>query len=178
MLCGEKAPKNCIQCETGAPPAVPTINLPCGHDMELDNLETSAEISNSGNLEEKKGSANPPSGGHLKTIDLTCSECGRLARASQTEIPKLAEVADKLITKMAQYIGILGKRLTYHEVMLRNSFPSLKQGLRSSPLGFAANQQLISERFRGLTEAQDHIAAIRGMVCPLNYLVWLQLIPT
>ncbi|KAL2002422.1 hypothetical protein VTN02DRAFT_6800 [Thermoascus thermophilus] len=110
-----------------------------------------------------------------------------LSPVQWAEIPKLAEVADKLITKMAQYIGILGKRLTNHEVMLRNSFPSLKQGLRSSPLGFAANQQLISERFRGLTEVQDHIVAIReNLVIPaeenLGYLMQFyrdqDLIPT
>ena len=171
VFCGKKAPANCIKCDTGVYPAIPVINLPCGHDIELDYLDGNAEISNVRNPEE----TNKESDGSICTDKLekfTCPECGKPVREEQTGIPKLAEVADKLITKMGQSMGMLGKQLTYHEIMLRNSFPLLQQGLRSSPLGYAANQQLISERFRGLTEVQDHITEVRGIVALPNRGLW------
>ncbi|KAL1857897.1 hypothetical protein Plec18170_003121 [Paecilomyces lecythidis] len=76
-------------------------------------------------------------------------------------IQSLQDRIQKLVAKVGAEIGNFGKRISYHEMTLRNTFPDLKMGLRSSPLADKANRQLISQRYLELREVQDQITELR-----------------
>lgn len=167
VSCGDTSNLVCIECQAGRNPGSPIITLPCGHHFESKTLDNHVGIIGSYEIN-KYGTISFIDCRKLGNCDMSCPDCAAeihstSAYAIVSEIPKLEETTKNLVSRIGRDIGILGKRLSYHEIMLRNSFPVLKMGLRPSPLADTGNRQLISQRYQGLREVQEHITTIRGI---------------
>lgn len=167
MSCSDKSRPVCTECKTGHRPSSPVITLPCGHCFESETLDRHVGITGAYEID-RYGFVSFIDSRKLKNCNMTCPDCGAEihdipAYAMISGVPKLLEETKKLIARIGGHIGIIGKRLSYHEITLRNNFPLLKMGLRPSPLSDGANRQLISQRYQALREVQEQIIAIRGI---------------
>jgi hypothetical protein len=94
-----------------------------------------------------------------------------------TDLRNLSENVARLISVIGHKISVFGKRLSYHETLLRDTFTGFLQEIRPNPLSAPMNRQMIQERCRGLAEVQADITETKGTSPHLQLLdrVWLTL---
>ncbi|PGH04969.1 hypothetical protein AJ79_06926 [Helicocarpus griseus UAMH5409] len=82
---------------------------------------------------------------------------------------KLSNILDSLLFVAGKKYQMLGKRLLYHEIHLRETFKLFRGEIRPTPLSAAHNRQLIQERGSGLADVQTHILETKDQfVIPLE----------
>ncbi|KKZ67786.1 hypothetical protein EMCG_06552 [[Emmonsia] crescens] len=184
LRCGHAAMVTCAERNSSAPPLcqaiVEELTLHCGHkfvvtcafrDQEPLCAETCDFILECGHwcigvCETCR-----------KTKHAPCAQkCGKKLKcqhgcdASYTgNRQKLPSTIDSLLLNIGRKYHMLGKRLQYVEIMLRETFKLFRGQIRPTPLSAGHNRRLIQDRGSEIAEVQVHVLEIKEqLVMPLE----------